>query len=233
VKRPDGTPLKEDPTAIDPFAEFARSSTIDRLPVVPIDKPPAAIGAVSQGTSKWLDFNGVALRARDASGLTPPLFLGIHGTYNALLGTPPPGQEAQIVLGAPVSNPPGNTPAHLVENTGPFPFDPGLCPDAEPTGSSPPFNDIKVDSPDYGLENVVTDNAKVTLEFQGAFAIRAGSRVPDPATLTAWVSDLRDLSGFPLVRFRVTFDLGHNPSYPFSPDSKKPGVDRVRLRAKY
>jgi hypothetical protein len=57
--------------------------------------------------------------------------------------------------------------------------------------------------------------------------------VPDPATLTEWVSDVRDLSGYPLVRFRVTFDLGNNPAYPFGPGSKKPGVDNVRLRAKY
>ena len=233
VKRPDGTPLKEDPTDTNPFAEFAHSSTIEKLPVVPLFKPPPAIGAVSRGTSKWLDFNGVTLGQRDATGLTPPLFPGLQGTYNALLGAPPPGKEALVVLGSPLSGAPGDTPAHLVANTGPFPFDPGLCPDADPQGSGPPFNDIKVDSPDYGLENVITDNATVALEFQGAFPVRAGSHVPDSATLSNWVSDVRSLSGYPLVRFRVTFDLGVNPNFPFEPDSKTPGVDRVRLRVEY
>ncbi|HZL99744.1 MAG TPA: hypothetical protein VFD43_05775, partial [Planctomycetota bacterium] len=232
LKGPDGTPLKQDPAATDPFAEFSHVSTIDRLPVVPFGKAPTPIGSVSRGTSKWLDFNGVALRTRDATGLAPPLFAGIHGTYNVLLGVPPAGKEAQVVLGGPVSNVPGDTPAHFVAHTGPIPsFDPGLC--GSQGASSPPHNDIKVDSPDYGLDDAITDNALVRLEFQGAFAIRAGSQVPDPATMTGWVSDLRDLSGYPLVRFRVTFDLGSNPSFPFAVDSKKPGVDRVRVRAEY
>ena len=234
IKGPDGTPLKEDPDAVDPFAEFAHASTIDRLPVVPVGKAAPTLGSVSRGTSKWLDFNGVALRFRDSAGLAPPLFPGFNGTYNDVLGVPPPGKEALVVVGAPVSNPPGSTPAHFVDNTGSIPtFDPGLCPEADPPSTSPPFNDIKVDSPDYALDNVITDNASVRVEFQGAYAIRAGSHVPDPDTLTGWVSDLRDLSGYPLVRFRVTFDLDVNPNFPFAPDSKKPGVDSLRVRAAY
>lgn len=232
LKEPDGTPLKQDPDATDPFAEFARDNTIDRLPVVPFNKMPPPIGSVSRGTSTWLDFNGVVLRARDSAGLAPPLFPGINGTYNALLGSLPPGTEGQVVLGQPVGNVPGDTPAHFVAKTGLIPgFDPGLCPNLG--AASPPFNDIKVDSPDYGIDNAITDNAKVTLEFQGAFAIRAGSHVPDPDTVTVWVSDLRALSGFPLVRFRVNFDLGINGAFPFGPDSKKPGVDSLRLRTEY
>jgi hypothetical protein len=119
-----------------------------------------------------------------------------------------------------------------VANTGTIPiFDPGLC--ASLGSSSPPFNDIKVDAPDYGIENALTDNATVVLEFQGAFPVRAGSRVPDPATLSGWIADLRELSGYPLVRFRVTFNLAKDPAFPFGPDSKRPGVDRVRIRARY
>jgi len=164
----------------------------------------------------------------------PPLFPGLNGTYNDLLGVPPPGKEGQIVLGAPLSNPPGNTPAHHVANTGQIPtFDPGLCPQASPPSSSPPFNDVKVDAPAYGLDNVLTDNATVRVEFQGAYAIRAGSHVPDADTMTGWVSDLRDLSSYPLVRFRITFDLDANPNFPFAPDSQKPGVDSLRVRAAY
>jgi hypothetical protein len=119
-----------------------------------------------------------------------------------------------------------------VANTGLIPvFDPGLC--ANQGAGGPPQNDIKVDAPEYGIENAITDNASVSVQFQGAFPVRAGSHIPDPDSLTAWVTDLRDVSGYPLVRFRVTFDLAKDPAYPFGPTSKRPGVDRLRIRAEY
>jgi hypothetical protein len=232
LKEPDGTSLKVDPLDPDPFAEVDPEQVIDRLPVVHPSVLPPAIGFISRGTSRWLDFNGVALRARDAAGLTPPHFSGLYGTYNAFTGSIPPGKDGQVIVANPVPSVPGDTPAHFVANTGLIPvFDPGLC--ANQGAGGPPQNDIKVDAPEYGIENAITDNASVSVQFQGAFPVRAGSHIPDPDSLTAWVTDLRDVSGYPLVRFRVTFDLAKDPAYPFGPTSKRPGVDRLRIRAEY
>jgi len=226
LKEPDGTPLTQ---VIDGVEQFDPDNIVDRLPVVHPSKTPPEFGTVSRGTSKWLDFNGVALRLRDASGIAPPLFSpGFNGTYNDLLGVPPPGKDGQIVTANPV---PG-VPAHFVANTGFPPFDPGLCGNGAPP--DPAYNDVKVDSPEFALDNVVTDNATVTVQFQGAFAIRAGSHVPDPDTLSAWVSDVRELSGYPLVRFQVVFDVSVDSDlYPFNVNSMRPAVDELRMRVKY
>jgi hypothetical protein len=232
LKAPDGTSIKVDPTDPDPFAEVHPDEVIDRLPLIHPANLPPSIGHVSRGTSRWLDFNGVAVRARDAAGLAPPHFTGLNGTYSAFTGTIPLGKEGQVKVANPVPTVPGDTPAHFVAETGPIPiFDPGVCPNLG--FASPPKNDVKVDAPEYGIENAITDNATVSLHFQGAFPIRAGSHVPDPASLSGWVADLRELSGFPLVRFRVTFDLAKDENYPFGPASQRPGVDRLRIRARY
>jgi hypothetical protein len=224
LKEPDGTALTK---VIDGVEQFDPEILVDRLPVVHPSKAPPEFGTVSRGTSKWLDFNGVALRVRDANGIAPPLFSdGINGTFNALHGPPPPGKDGQIMTGNPVPGVPGK----FVLNTGLPPVDPGLC----GGGEGPKFNDIKCDAPEFAKQNVVTDNASVKLFFQGSFPIRAGSHVPDPATLTAWVSDLRELSGFPLVRFQVVFDVSVDQDlFPFSEDSLRPSVDEVRLRTRY
>jgi hypothetical protein len=232
LKEPDGTPLRANPEETDPFSEVDPEQVIDRLPVIHPSVLPPVIGYVSRGTSRWLDFNGVALRARDAAGLSPPHFAGLYGTYNAFTGAIPDGKDGQVVISNPVPSVTGDTPAHFVADTGLIPvFDPGLC--SFLGSSSPPLNDIKVNAPEYGIENAITDNATVSVHFQGAFPVRAGSHVPDPDSLTEWVADLRDVSGYPLVRFRVTFDLSKDPAYPFSPGSKRPGVDRLRIRAAY
>ncbi len=226
LNEPDGTPLTE---VVDGVERFRADNLIDRLPLVHPSKTPPEFGTVSRGTSRWVDFNGVALRLRDAGGLAPPLFAdGLNGTYNALIGVPPAGKDGLVVLGSAV---PG-VPAKFVANTGFPPFDPGLCGNGAPP--DPAFNDIKVDAPEYSLENVLTNNAAVALVFQGAFPIRSGSSVPDPDTLTEWVSDLRELSGYPLVRFQVVFDLGTDVDlFPFGPTSLRPAVDNVRLRMQY
>ena len=53
-------------------------------------------------------------------------------------------------------------------------------------------------------------------------------RVCDPSL------DLRDLTGYPLIRFRVTFDLSIDvANFPFGPNSFRPAVDNVRVRASY
>ncbi|MGQ0553712.1 MAG: hypothetical protein ACT4PU_10890 [Planctomycetota bacterium] len=231
LKEPDGTAIKvKDVNGVE-TAEFDPFHLIDRLPVVPPSSVPPEFGAVSRGTSKWLDFNGVAMRLRNSQGVAPPLFDGMHGTYNALLGVVPPGLDGEVVVSGVVPQVPGTTPAHFVANTGPIPFfDPGLC----AQGGGAPFNDIEVDVPEYSLPNAITDNAVVTIFFQGAYPIRAGSAVPDSATVTSWVSDLRALSGYPLIRFQISFDLGANLAlFPLDATSKRPAVDSVRLRAKY
>jgi len=222
---PDGTPFKIDAEGQEVFDP---ANLVDRLPVIPQGRAPPPFGAVSRGTSIWMDFNGVTVRRRLA-GVTPPFFEPVQGTHNvAALGAVQPGQEARVRVGGAVPGAP--IPARYVLDAG---FDePGLGPGPD----APPFNDIRVDSPEdeMGLDDVVTDNAHVSLVFQGAYPIKAGSHTPDPATMTGWVSDLTDLDGHPLVRFQVVFDLSAQPVIsPFGPDAARPMVDYVRLRTRY
>ena len=222
VVEPDGTPIFEDES----IGKFEPSNLIDRLPVVPQGVAPVTFGTSSRATSTWIDFNGIALRMRDGDGIPPPLFDAFHGTYNGLFEAIPEGGEGQVKANGLLAQSPE---AKKVDNT--VPLDPGLF--ADFTGV-PPFNDIKVDAPELSLENVLTDNATVTVLFQGAHPVRAGSHVPDPATQTAWTSKLRDLSGYALVRFQVTFDLGADTDeYPFAADTFRPAVDELRVRASY
>ncbi len=224
LNEPDGTPIMKEingQMAVDPL------QVVDRLPVVNPALAPAPFGAASRGVSKWLDFNGAVLRDRDGEGVSPPFFAGVNGTYNALVSGFDPANESFVIA---VSNVPGK-PARYVKNTPGNPFDPGLLVDGQPAGVE--FNDVAVNAPELSIKDAITNNATVSLEFQGAFGVRVGSSVADPSTRSEWVSDLRDLSGFPLVRFRVTFDLGSNPQFPFGLDSFRPSVDYVRVRAEY
>ena len=233
LNEPDGTPilasgqLSECGDLVDPLTdEFEPTNLIDRLPVVPQGIAPVEFGTSSRATSVWLDFNGVALRSRDEDGTPPPLFSPFHGTYNGLFEAIPPGQEGQVKATGIMAE---TQQAKKVDNTAPL--DPGLFGDF--TGV-PPFNDVSVESPELALQDVVTNNASVTILFQGAHPVRAGSHVPDPATLTTWTSKLRDLSGYALVRFQVTFDLGSDTaSFPFGADSFRPAMDTLRLRTSY
>jgi len=223
---PDGTPFmieQDGATTFDP------RHLVERLPVVHPSKTPPPFGTLSQGTSSWLDFNGVALRTRDLAGRTPPFFAAFHGTYNAAEGLVPTGLDGQVKVGAHVVN----KPARIVQATG-F-VDPGLFGNG-PDQGDPPFNDVAVDAPDTQLllQDAVSDNATVTVLFQGAYPVRSGSSVPDEESLTAWVTDLSQLTGFPLVRFRVVFDLGADTeNLPFGVDSFRPRVRYLRMRATY
>ncbi|MFT7462157.1 MAG: hypothetical protein ACI9EF_000494 [Pseudohongiellaceae bacterium] len=235
VAEPDGTPFLLD---IGGQQVFDPAHTIDRLPLVHPSLTPPTIGSKSVGTSRWLNFQGMSLRPREGSGRPPPFFEAFHGTFNAEGGAfvepIPPGSEGTVRVGAPV---PGNDPGHFVVNGGYD--DPGLFP-GQPVGvgtpPNPPFNDIKVDAPDLSvpLPNVLTDNASVEVLFQGAYGLRAGSQLPDPETMSPWTADLTDLTGMPLVRFSVRFDLNHAPAQlPFGSGSLRPLVDMLRLRIRY
>lgn len=225
LNEPDGTPIMVE---IDGQMSFDPLQVVDRLPVVNPALAPAPFGASSRGISKWLDFSGAVLRDRDGDGVSPPFFAGVAGTYNALVSGFDPADESLVIA---TSNVPGE-PARYVTNTPGNPFDPGLVVDGVNTGL--PFNDIAVNAPELSIQNAITNNASVSLQFQGAFPVRVGSSVPDAATRSEWVADLRELNGYPLVRFRVTFDLGIDPQqFPFGLDSFRPSVDFVRVRADY
>lgn len=238
LEEPDGTPFYATDEAGQPIIEdglpvFEPSNLVDRLPVVPTAITPPPIGTNSLGRSEWLDFNGAALRPRSiVSGRTPPFFDAFRGTHNVGIGPVPAGTDGRVKLGGAVPFP--GIPGRYVVDA-----EKGLVP-GTPQGSgnppNPPLNDVKVDAPDpgVGLEDVVTDNAHVVVRFQGAYAVRPGSHVPDPATLSPWVADVTTLSGFPLVRFEVLFDLGvDEATFPFGPDTLRPMVDYLRLRATY
>jgi hypothetical protein len=161
---------------------------------------------------------------RDGSGRPPPFFAAINGTYNASSGQPIPAGKAGQVIVSPGGIP--GKPLKPVVNTAGSPTLDGMA--------GVPLNDVKVDSPDFNEENVVSDNATVALEFQGAYPIRPGSQVADSDTLTSWVADLTELTGMPLVRFRMVFDVGADTAnYPFGVSSYRPQADYVRMRTVY
>jgi len=231
-----GTPLRIDSNGngtLDLADEFDPANLIDRLPVIHPSRTPPPLSSVSRGTSRWLDFQGVALRTRSASGRPPPFFDFVHGTYNGGWAVDsgqaiPAGRDGQVRVAGQVPA----APAHYVADTGFFPFDPGLFGNGSPP--DPPYNDVKVDAPELLVQNAITDNATVSVMFQGAHPVRPGASVPDPATLTPWIADLQSLTGYPLVRFQVVFDLGEDEVvYPLGVDSLRPQVDYVRLRARY
>jgi len=224
LDEPGGTLPLED---VDGAPRVPDRFLVDRLPLVPLDVVPLEFTTLSEGTSVWMDFAGVGLRPRDATGLPPPFLAPVRGTYNAATGPVPEGLDGLVVTDAPAA---GGVPAHHVAGAGPL--DPGLF---GPGGPFLPTNDIAVSAPELGLADAVPDNASVRLLFQGAFGVRAGSHVPDPQTLTSWVADPTVLSGHPLIRFRVRFDLGvsDEPGLAFGPGAMRPRVDRVRLRPSY
>jgi len=213
---------------IDGVTQVDPSALVDRLPVIHPSLTPPPISSSSRGTSRWMDFHGVAMRMRDAGGRPPPFFAAVHGTFNAAHGAVPDGADGRVVTGASV---PG-VPLHYVVNTPVSPFDPGLFGGGSPP--QPPFNDIAVNALEFSTDDAITDNAQVSLLFQGGYGVRAGSQVPDPETLTEWTGDLTALNGYPLVRFTVVFDLAADTeTFPFGPGSHRPAVDRVRLRMSY
>jgi hypothetical protein len=229
LNEPDGTAKSID---VDGVSVFDPAETVDRLPVVSPDITPPPFGTVSVGVSRWLDFHGVSLRTRSAQGRTPPFFAPVNGTYNAAAGVVPPGKDGQVILAGDVPT----KPMKYVANAGFAPVDPGLFGNGVGNGDppDPPFNDLKIDSPEFGQDNALTNNATVVLQYQGAYAIRPGSGVPDVTTLTEWVSDVTELNGMPLVRFRVSFDVGADVgAFPFGLDSYRPQSDYIRLRATY
>jgi hypothetical protein len=223
LQEPSGIPLMAD---VGGTLTYDPSNLVDRLPVVPPSKTPPTFGTTSTGISRWLDFNGVATRMRDGSGRPPPFFQPFHGTYNAAGDPIPAGKEGEVITGAAV---PGK-PAHYVENAGST--DTGLFGEGVGSGGVP-YNDVKVDAPDLLQSDAISDNATVTVLFQGAYPVRAGSSIPDAETLTDWVADLTELTGHPLVRFKVTFDLTADPGFEFNVDSLRPKVDELRLRTGY
>ncbi len=224
---PDGTiPMAE----VDGQTVFDPSNLVEKFPVVHPSLTPPPFGTLSTGTSEWLDFNGVALRMRDATGRPPPVFEAFHGTHNDSSGEATPvGKDSIVMTGATVVG----KPAHYVRNStsaGGSGLLPGI------PESQVPFNDVRVNAPDPQLLQLdaVSDNATVSVRFQGAYPVRPGSRVPDEESASPWVSDLTDLSGYPLVRFRVSFDIGVDlDDYPFGVSSYRPLVEYLRIRARY
>ncbi len=219
---PAGTPITE---LVDGEERFVLDNLVPRLPLVHPNMLPLDLGFISEGRSRWLDFHGVTLRMRNANGRTPPFFSPVHGTHDS------DGSgwlEGEVETSSPV---PGS-PALFVKNTPGAPFDPSLHVDGIPTQE--PFNDIKLDAVEIGVDNAVSLAAQVRWLFQGAFGTRHGSSVPDPDTLTEWTGDLESISGYPLVRFRVVFDIdatseliNNDATFP------RPVVDSLRLRMTY
>ncbi len=77
---------------------------------------------------------------------------------------------------------------------------------------------------DLVFKDTVAEGVKVLIHFEGAQVDPDNSSRADPETVTGFVSDVRDLNGFELIRFRITFDLG-----PDFATIEKPIVTKIRI----
>lgn len=222
LDEPSGVPLYE---LVDGQQRLRADNLVDRLPLVHPDVAPFDLVLTSEGRSRWIDLSGASLGTRDALGRAPPFFDALNGVF---ANATPYGDAGEVITSSPV---PG-VPALYVANTPGAPFDPGLIVDGLVTDA--PFNDVKVDAEEWGLQNAISSAATVRFTFQGAFGVRHGSSTPDPATITDWTADLSSLSGYPLVRFRIVFDIDGTSPLVASPSTlPRPAVDSLRMRMRY
>ena len=75
-------------------------------------------------------------------------------------------------------------------------------------------------------------NATVTVEFQGADALVAGSKEVDPASLTVWSGEVAIANGHQFLRWRVTFDLTADGS-DLTTATRRPVVERLEVEADF
>ena len=73
----------------------------------------------------------------------------------------------------------------------------------------------------------------IQMEFQGASAVAPGSKEVDPGSLTAWGAAPSVANGLQFLRWRVQFDLAATPGSTVGPDTPRPAVQALRIRATY
>lgn len=92
------------------------------------------------------------------------------------------------------------------------------------------YNDIEVDAPDLFLNNYIPEDNEVKVEFQGAHPAAPGLHVPGEE-MSDWTADLASLSGYTLIRFRVSLNTAKSGK--LHTGCTKPQVNRVRIRVSY
>lgn len=75
-------------------------------------------------------------------------------------------------------------------------------------------------------------NATIKVEFQGADSIVDGSKEVDPASLTAWSSNVAIANGRQFLRWRITFDTTADNSQ-LSIHTRLPAVESIQVRAEF
>ncbi len=80
--------------------------------------------------------------------------------------------------------------------------------------------------------NFIPTNARLKVEFQGADAIVEGSKEVDPATLTAWSSNVAVANGHQFLRWRITFDTTFDGST-LTPTTPRPIVERLEIHTDF
>jgi len=102
----------------------------------------------------------------------------------------------------------------------------------------PEENDIEVFAPDFdnGTIHYIPEENEVTVLFQGADPLVAGSRIPDPDSVapgpSEWTADITDLHGKQFIRFRICLDTAKE-GFELTSKSTKPQVNFVRIRMRY
>ncbi len=188
------------------LANVENSSLITRASWV--DKPntrnPAEFTPVSVALSNWYDFGRVIDR--------PPK--GTNPVYSFRGLDPETGRVLTDAFGN--VQDPGKADIRVdflgvADPANPGQFLPGLQPRA----------------------NAIPPNASVTVEFEGADAVRPGSKEIDPESLTGWGPSPSVANGKQFLRYRITFDVTAREGDELHPDTPRPTVQSLSIRAEF
>lgn len=74
--------------------------------------------------------------------------------------------------------------------------------------------------------------SSINIFFRGAQEDPRRPDMPDPDTITPWVTDVDQLRGFTMIQWEVRFDIGGRSAFTLDPadDPPAPGVDNLRIR---
>ncbi len=81
--------------------------------------------------------------------------------------------------------------------------------------------------------NFIPPNATIHVEFEGADAVSPGSKEADPLTRTGWSPNPEVANGKQFLRYRITFDIAARAGDTLTPETPRPTVQEIAVRAEF